>query len=124
MDLHPCNECGAQSRLDDQFCGWCGAKAPTARKPVAPAPDRVRPGRGWGSGQVSDRRKLVILVLWWFLGIFGAHRFYMGHLGTGLAMAGATALCGFGAIWGFVDGLVCLIGTPEDGDGRRITQWT
>ena len=39
-------------------------------------------------------------LLCWFLGIFGAHRFYLGH--TGIAIAQLLTLGGLG-IWSFID---------------------
>lgn len=122
MPMHPCRECGAQSHLDDQFCGWCGARAPVQRQSRAAAPAGRR--AAGARLETSDRRKLVILILWWFLGVFGAHRFYLGHVGLGVAQLVATLACGVGAIWGFVDGLICVIGTPEDAEGRPVTLWT
>jgi TM2 domain-containing membrane protein YozV len=34
----------------------------------------------------------VTYILWWFLGTFGAHRFYMGRTGSGIAMLVITLL--------------------------------
>lgn len=38
---------------------------------------------------------LVAYILWFFLGFFGAHRFYLGKIGSGLCM---LALFGIGTI--------------------------
>lgn len=57
----------------------------------------------------------VAYALWFFLGLVGAHRFYLGRKGTGIAMlamtvvgilsapAGGTVLIGAVAIWAIVD---------------------
>ncbi len=52
--------------------------------------------------EVDSRKKSVAAVwlLWIFLGIFGAHRFYMGRIGTGIAM---LLTVGGLLIWALVD---------------------
>ncbi len=35
----------------------------------------------------AQKKSLVVAyLLWWFLGYFGAHRFYLGHIGSGVVM--------------------------------------
>lgn len=34
----------------------------------------------------KSKNMVVAYLLWWFLGIFGAHRFYMGKTGSAVAM--------------------------------------
>ena len=43
----------------------------------------------------------VAWLLLTFLGIFGAHRFYMGKIGTGLIYLLSLGLCGIGIIYDF-----------------------
>jgi len=52
--------------------------------------------------EVDSRKKSVAAVwlLWFFLGVFGAHRFYMGRIGTGIAM---LLTVGGLLIWALVD---------------------
>jgi TM2 domain-containing membrane protein YozV len=40
----------------------------------------------------TKKSMLVSYVLWWFLGVFGAHRFYLGRTGTAVAMLAITLL--------------------------------
>jgi len=70
---------------------------------------------------VSERRILPALLLCFFLGVFGAHRFYVGKIGTGILEL--LTLGGFG-IWWLVDMILILTGTFRDGDGQKITEWT
>ena len=70
---------------------------------------------------VSERRILPALLLCFFLGVFGAHRFYVGKIGTGVLEL--LTLGGFG-IWWLVDMILILTGTFRDGDGQKITEWT
>lgn len=34
----------------------------------------------------NKKSLLVAYLLWWFLGMFGAHRLYMGRIGSGVAL--------------------------------------
>jgi len=64
----------------------------------------------------QKKSALIAYLLWWFLGTFGAHRFYLGRIGSGLTMlilmlfslAGTLILIGFLGlfvigIWWIVD---------------------
>jgi len=68
----------------------------------------------------SDRSRLVALLLCWFLGIVGVHRFYVGKIGTGILMI--LTLGGL-TIWTFVDLILILLGVFRDDRGRRVWRW-
>ena len=42
--------------------------------------------------RLEEQKKSPVVgyLLWWFLGFFGGHRFYMGDVGTGLVMLAIT----------------------------------
>jgi TM2 domain-containing membrane protein YozV len=66
------------------------------------------------------KSRLTAGLLQILLGSLGVGRFYLGYKMIGLMQIGASLItCGFaGAIWGFVDGIMILSGTPEkDADG-------
>ena len=69
----------------------------------------------------SDKRILPAFLLCFFLGVFGAHRFYAGKIGTGILEL--LTLGGFG-IWWLVDIILIATGSFRDGDGQKITEWT
>jgi TM2 domain-containing membrane protein YozV len=69
----------------------------------------------------SERRILPALLLCFFLGVFGAHRFYAGKIGTGILEL--ITVGGLG-IWWLVDMILILTGSFKDGDGLKITEWT
>lgn len=73
--------------------------------------------------QKSEKQLLVAFVLSFFLGIFGAHRFYVGKVASGLVMLFLTAsLIGLlvTAIWNAIDWITILCGAFRDADGKVL----
>lgn len=68
----------------------------------------------------SPRSRTVAFVLAFFLGVFGAHRFYVGKTGTALLQ-----LCTLGGlgIWWLIDVIVVGWGSFRDAEGRLISSW-
>ena len=73
----------------------------------------------------------------WFLGQFGAHRFYTGKIGTAVVML-VMGIVGWATIWIFGLGLILLIpvwiwalvdfiyavsGYAKDAEGKIIKNW-
>jgi TM2 domain-containing membrane protein YozV len=71
--------------------------------------------------RTSERRILPALLLCFFLGVFGAHRFYAGKIGTGILEL--LTVGGLG-IWWLVDMILILTGSFKDADGQKINEWT
>ena len=69
---------------------------------------------------VSDRSRTVALLLLIFLGVFGAHRFYVGKIGSGILYIFTAAIFGFGWIYDFV---TILLGSFRDSRGLRVENW-
>lgn len=69
----------------------------------------------------SDKSRLVALVLAGILGVFGAHRFYVGKTGTGILML--LTLGGMG-LWYIYDVVLIAAGGFEDIDRQRVMYWT
>jgi len=65
----------------------------------------------------SEKNWLVTLLLCFFLGGLGAHRFFVGKIGTGIVML--VTLGGFG-IWSLIDLIVIIIGKFKDSEGNLI----
>ena len=70
---------------------------------------------------ISDRTRGVALPAAVLLGVFGAHRFYVGKPGTGLLMLGT--LGGMG-LWWLYDLILIVAGEFRDADGRRVIRWS
>jgi TM2 domain-containing membrane protein YozV len=60
-------------------------------------------------------------LLCFFLGVFGAHRFYVGKIGTGILQI--VTLGGLG-IWSLVDFILIIVGAFKDKQGRPVLVWT
>jgi TM2 domain-containing membrane protein YozV len=69
----------------------------------------------------SEKLILPAFVLCLLFGMFGAHRFYVGKIGTGILMI--LTFGGLG-IWSLIDLVVILCGEFTDRDGNKIRQWT
>ena len=71
--------------------------------------------------KMTEKRILPAFLLCFFLGIFGAHRFYVGKIGTGILQL--VPLGGF-FIWALIDFIMIIAGAFTDKEGKKITQWT
>lgn len=65
----------------------------------------------------SPKNWLVTLLLCWFLGVYGAHRFYAGKIGSGVLQL--LTLGGLG-IWTLIDLIMIIVGSFKDNDGLPI----
>jgi TM2 domain-containing membrane protein YozV len=74
-----------------------------------------------GLEPVSDKRILPAFILCFVLGVFGAHRFYVGKTMSGILQL--LTLGGLG-LWTLSDKLMIVIGNFTDDEGHRITEWT
>lgn len=70
--------------------------------------------------QVSEEKKLTLLLLCYFFGCFGLHRFYTGKTITGILM---LLTLGGVAIWMLVDVVLIIMGKFTDKEGKPIIDW-
>ncbi|MGW0436743.1 TM2 domain-containing protein [Micromonospora sp. NPDC003197] len=74
-----------------------------------------------GAAGVSDKSKLVAGLLGIFLGGFGVGRFYIGDTKIGVLQLVVSVLtCGFGSLWGLIDGIMILVKGGVDAQGRPL----
>ncbi|MEV1171656.1 TM2 domain-containing protein [Nonomuraea sp. NPDC049784] len=62
---------------------------------------------------------IVAVLLCFFLGVLGVHRFYVGKIGTGILQL--ITLGGFG-IWVLIDFIVILVGKFTDKQGQPLAK--
>ncbi len=70
--------------------------------------------------EISPKSRLAVTLFAFFLGEFGIHRFYLGKIGTAIAMI--FTLGGLG-IWALVDFIMAVAGVMKDKDGKVIKNW-
>jgi TM2 domain-containing membrane protein YozV len=70
-------------------------------------------------GEVSRRRYVPAVLLCFFLGSLGIHRFYLGKKGTGILML--LTLGGLG-IWTLIDFVRVVIGSMRDADDLPLAR--
>ena len=114
---------GAPSAFPTKYCQSC-ATVLDARAVVCPrcgVPQPRPAGLAADGTNVSEKRLLVAFLLCFFLGVFGAHRFYVGKIGTGLLQ-----LFTFGGlgIWAFIDLIFLVVGAFRDREGSKVSEWT
>jgi len=103
---HPtkfCHACGASIDARAEICPKCGVRQVVA---------------GPGTSQV---RILPVFLLCLFIGWLGIHRFYVGKIGTAIAII--LTFGGFCGIWPLIDLILIGTGNFTDSKGNKITQW-
>ena len=68
----------------------------------------------------SPKSRLAALLLCFFLGIFGVHRFYVGKIGSGILFILTVGWFGLG--W-LIDPIRIACGVFSDSQGRYLKQW-
>lgn len=99
----PCRHCERMISVIAEVCPHCG---------VRQHPDAL--GRPQG---MSDKKAVAAGLLCVLLGVFGAHRFYVGKTNT--AFAQLFTLGGLG-LWMLYDLVLILTGEFRDADGRPL----
>lgn len=77
-------------------------------------------GHPFRNMRASQHSRLVALLLCFFLGCLGVHRFYVGKFGTGILQL--LTLGGF-FIWSFIDFIFIACGIFRDAEGKPLTEW-
>jgi TM2 domain-containing membrane protein YozV len=71
-----------------------------------------------GETKMEEQKKFVpTLLLSIFVGVFGGHRFYTGHIGTGVAQLLTLGGLGF---WALYDLIMIVTGKFKDSNGNFL----
>jgi len=112
------NQSATERKLEanQQFCRSCGRVISNLAQtcPFCGAPTRDVPKNA------SDKSRLAALLLCFFVGVLGIHRFYVGKIGTGLLEL--FTIGGLG-IWALVDFILIAMGEFKDKQGRKVVLW-
>ena len=65
----------------------------------------------------GERNWFITLILSWFAGVLGLHRFYTGYVGIGIAQA---LTCGGLGIWSFIDFILICTGEYKTKEGKHL----
>jgi TM2 domain-containing membrane protein YozV len=109
-----CPSCGKENLQGVFFCAYCGASIGAPQGKI-----------GYDPSQAEEAKSKIAAGLFGILlGGFGIHRFYLGYVGMGIAQIIVTiCTCGFGAIWGFIEGILILVGSiNKDAQGKPLKE--
>ena len=100
-----CSKCGKEINDEAVICVHCGCAVNNNNL----------------SNITSDSKDWVVaLLLSWFLGGFGAHRFYTGHIATGIAQLLTAGGCG---VWAFIDWICICFNKFKDENNKPLKNY-
>lgn len=92
----------------------------TAQESADKSQDAAAPPAATAQPAASGQKSwLVALLLCFFLGGLGIHRFYVGKVGTGILMI--VTIGGLG-IWVLIDLILILVGSFKDKQGQALAR--
>ena len=136
-----CPSCGSQVPDGANNCPNCGASMNPGASAQNYGTGPINDGnQTFGTNQVNNqyqqpnqqaqpnnpngerKSKLVAGLLGILLGSIGIHNFYLGNTSRGVIQIIVTiCTCGFGALWGFIEGIMILTGSINtDADGKPL----
>jgi len=100
-----CIECGVLINIKAEICPKCGVRQQLLATPL--------------SAEIVEQRNkwITCLLLCWFLGVLGIHRFYSGHTALGVLQLLTLGGCG---IWALIDFIIIVSGNFKDAQGNPI----
>ena len=96
-----CRECGKEVNIKAVICINCG----------------VSINKSSNNLPAGDKEWLIAMILCWFLGILGIHRFYTGHIGIGIIQLLTLGGCG---VWALIDFIMIASGYFKDSEGHLL----
>jgi len=108
-----CVACGTPPKAGDKYCHNCKAET-TPNAAIC-----MKCGVSLNNVQGEGKDWLTALLLCFFLGVFGIHRFYTGHTVIGVVQLLTLGGCG---IWALVDFIMIIVGSFKDANGRILVK--
>lgn len=96
-----CSKCGSEINDEAVICPKCGCAV------------REIPAAG-------RKQWIPAYLLCWFLGCFGAHRFYTGYIGIGIAQLLTLGGCG---IWSLIDFIALSFNNYRAADDQELNEY-
>jgi len=111
-----CVSCGTPPKSGDKYCDNCKAET-TANAAICMKCGVSLKGDNPMQGEGKDW--LTALLLCFFLGVFGVHRFYTGHTAIGVVQLLTLGGCG---IWALIDFIIIIVGSFKDAKGNLLVK--
>ncbi|WP_449073526.1 NINE protein [Ruminococcus sp.] len=108
-----CKHCGGKIPEDAVICTLCGRQVEDINKGASAAQpqiiinnDNINTNTNTNNvnagGRGKEKNKWVALLLCFFLGFVGGHKFYEGKVGMGILYLFTAGLCGIGVLIDFI----------------------
>ncbi len=115
-----CIGCGAKPLVGSSFCHACGAATDALAEICIKCGARLAKAEEVDISPKSRLTTTLLCILPTWVCVAGIHRFYLGKIGTGVAMI--LTFGGFG-IWTLIDFITAVAGSMKDKEGRLIKNW-
>lgn len=116
-----CKNCGKEMKNNEKFCPECGttvnghfAQQIPQQPVINVVNNNTNVNKNFG---YAHKSKWMAFFLCLFLGYLGAHRFYVGKVGTGIIWLFTFGFFGIGWI---LDLIFILLGVFKDKAGQRL----
>jgi RNA polymerase subunit RPABC4/transcription elongation factor Spt4 len=111
-----CVACGTPPKAGDKFCHNCKAESTPGAAMCMKCGVSLK-----HDNQIDGEGKdwLTTVLLCFFLGVFGIHRFYTGHTAIGVVQLLTLGGCG---IWALIDFIIIIVGNFKDSKGNLLVK--
>jgi len=115
-----CPKCGLSPRTEKKYCYNCGIEVNEKQVMCVKCGVSLKNVK-YSDPNTSEKSRLITFLLCFFLGTFGAHRFYVGKITSGIMQI----LFGWATlfIWPLVDLIMILAGNFKDIENKVVKNW-